>query len=170
MRSMVKTFPILMALAMVSCICSQVPVPNTSATATPLPLTPTPGAVFTPIPSTTGISGGPAATVSTSTPKSPAKPFFQGTPRAVGAPGQVKAEPLDTGISLQWPPVPGALGYLIYRDGNPEPLNLTPTQYTKYEDIGLTTGRTYTYTVAAVDAASQVIWRSAELAAAAGGR
>ena len=170
MRWIVKTFPILMALAMVSCICSQVPVPNTSATATPFPLTSTLGATLSPIPSTTGVSGGLAATASTSTPKSPAKPFFQGTPRAVGASGQVKAEPLDTGIRLQWPPVPGAQGYLIYRDGYTEPLNLTLIQDTQYEDIGLTTGRAYTYTVSAVDQAGQVLRRSAEVSAAAGGR
>jgi hypothetical protein len=82
----------------------------------------------------------------------------------------VKAEPLDTGIRLQWPPVPGAQGYLIYRDGYTEPLNLTLIQDTQYEDIGLTTGRAYTYTVSAVDQSGQVLRRSAEVTAVAGGR
>jgi hypothetical protein len=78
-----------------------------------------------------------------------------GTSGPGGSTGQssVKAEPRDTTVLLTWAPIEGAAGYLVYRDGSKEPLNPTPVTETKYEDIGLTNGRTYTYQVATVDAA-----------------
>ncbi len=61
----------------------------------------------------------------------------------------------DTVIKLTWQAVPSAVGYFVYRDGNEGPLNLKPVAETTFTDIGLTNGRTYTYTVAASDAANQ---------------
>jgi hypothetical protein len=65
---------------------------------------------------------------------------------------QLQAEPGDTVIKLTWKPVPGASGYLIYRNGNSAPLNATPISATSYSDIGLSNGHSYTYTVGTLDA------------------
>ena len=164
MRWIVKSVPFLVTVALVGCVCIQVPTlttPTATPTAvSPSPMTPAPGSTPSPIPPTP-----PPTATSIPTPKPSARPFGQVTPSF-----QVKAEPLDTGIKLQWPPVSGASGYLIYRGSYAEPLNIAPIQDTLYEDIGLTTGRTYSYTVAAVDPAGQVISLSVEVAAAAGGK
>lgn len=58
------------------------------------------------------------------------------------------AQPADTLVTLTWRPIEGASGYFVYRDRSEVPLNATPITGTQYEDIGLTNGRTYTYTVA----------------------
>lgn len=62
----------------------------------------------------------------------------------------VQAESADTVIRLSWESVPGALGYFIYRDGQSTPLNPSFITETHFEDLGLTNGRAYTYTIAAV--------------------
>ncbi|MGB8644259.1 MAG: fibronectin type III domain-containing protein [Anaerolineae bacterium] len=68
---------------------------------------------------------------------------------AVSAAGlQIHAEARDTAITLTWTPVSGTGGYFVYRDGSPTPLNTQPITGTTFQDIGLTNGRTYTYTVA----------------------
>lgn len=69
--------------------------------------------------------------------------------------GQVRADPGDTVIALKWQAVAGASGYSVYRDGNSVPLNPVAITETRYEDIGLSNGRTYTYAVAIVDAAGK---------------
>jgi hypothetical protein len=58
------------------------------------------------------------------------------------------AVPGDTVITLSWPVNRDASGYFVYRDGDPTPVDTDPITSTTYEDIGLTNGRTYTYTVA----------------------
>ncbi len=78
---------------------------------------------------------------------------------------QVSAQALDTVVKLSWSPAPNAAGYLIYRDGSQIPLNPTAITDTTFEDIGLTNGRTYSYTVAAVDPTGNVILRSSEVRA-----
>ena len=60
------------------------------------------------------------------------------------------AQPADTTVTLTWQPIEGASGYFVYRDRSEVPLNVTPITGTQYEDIGLTNGRVYTYTVAPV--------------------
>ena len=60
------------------------------------------------------------------------------------------ADAKDTVVTLTWTAVDGARGYFVYRDGSPDPLNAKPLTETTYQDIGLTNGRTYTYTVAPV--------------------
>lgn len=70
----------------------------------------------------------------------------------VAANAPFTAEPGDTVITLTWQPVQGAVGYAIYRDGNSTPLNSAPITATSYSDIGLSNGRTYTYTVSIMDA------------------
>src|SRR5262249_16932374 len=55
----------------------------------------------------------------------------------------------------------GVIGYRIYRDGG----QIGTTASTSYQDTGLTGQRTYTYTVAAIDAAGHVSPRSAPVSA-----
>jgi len=62
----------------------------------------------------------------------------------------VKAEAGDTVVTLTWQPVGGATGYFVHRDGGRDPLNTKAITATQYIDIGLTDGRTYTYTVAPI--------------------
>lgn len=64
--------------------------------------------------------------------------------------GVLKAEASDTVVTLTWQPIQGATGYFVHRDGGRDPLNLKPITKTLYQDIGLSNGRTYTYTVAPV--------------------
>ena len=80
--------------------------------------------------------------------------------KGAGAPqastqGGLKSEPGDTVVTLTWSRVPGAAGYSIYRNDGIVPLNPTPVTDTQYQDIGLSNGRTYTYTVAPVDASGK---------------
>jgi hypothetical protein len=77
----------------------------------------------------------------------------------------LSAEVHDTVIKLTWQSMSGAAGYFVYRDGNEKPLNPKPIAETVYEDIGLTNGRSYTYTVAAADAAGQPGPQSAPITA-----
>lgn len=60
----------------------------------------------------------------------------------------LRGEAGDTEVTLTWPAMPGASGYFVYRDGNEAPLNAKPVMDTKFEDIGLTNGRAYSYAVA----------------------
>lgn len=60
----------------------------------------------------------------------------------------LRGEAGDTEVTLTWPAMAGASGYFVYRDGNEAPLNAAPVTNTRFEDIGLTNGRVYTYTVA----------------------
>ncbi len=76
--------------------------------------------------------------------------------------GQVQAEPGDTVITLTWQPVPGAVGYMVYRDGNNTPLNPAPITTTNYSDIGLSNGRAYTYAIGVVGAGGKPGSRLAE--------
>jgi len=71
-------------------------------------------------------------------------------------------QPGDTVVTLTWQTVPGAAGYAVYRDGNAAPLNPAPLTTTRYSDIGLSNGRSYTYTVGIVDAAGKTGQRLAE--------
>ena len=92
-----------------------------------------------------------------------------GTPAAGGgalAVVNLQAEPGDTVIRLSWQAVPEAAGYFVYRDNAPAPLDPTPIAEAQYEDIGLSNGRTYTYTVAAVTPDGQIGPPSAPIQAA----
>ncbi|MFJ5708302.1 fibronectin type III domain-containing protein [Streptomyces sp. NPDC093105] len=64
----------------------------------------------------------------------------------------------DTTASLSWSAVPGAASYHVYRDGTK--VTSAPVTATAFTDSGLTAGRTYGYTVAAVDSAGAVGARS----------
>jgi|GEM_PF-4089636 hypothetical protein len=77
-------------------------------------------------------------------------------PSSVG----LTAQPGDTIVDLQWQPIAGARGYFIFRDNGSLPLNPTPTTDTHWQDIGLTNGRTYTYTIAPVNQDGQAGPRS----------
>jgi hypothetical protein len=101
----------------------------------------------------------------------PTSPPIGATPIAtigssIGNPATgLSAEVHDTVIKLTWQSMSGAVGYFVYRDGHEQPLNPKPIAETIYEDIGLTNGRTYTYTVAAADASNQPGPRSAPITA-----
>jgi hypothetical protein len=87
------------------------------------------------------------------------------TPQVTVASGgaQLTGEPRDTAVHLVWSPVSGARGYFVYRDGNSTPLNTAPLSETTYDDVGLSNGRPYRYSIAAVDQAGQPVSRSAEI-------
>ena len=111
------------------------------------------------------------ATVATDTPAPPtatavATAAATAVPSAPAAAWQVTAEAQDTTISLSWTALSGASGYFVYRDGNANPLTVKPITTTHYLDIGLTNGRTYTYTVAPVSADGTAGARSRPVAAA----
>ena len=61
----------------------------------------------------------------------------------------------DTTVTLRWQAVQGAATYNVYRDDGTTPLNAEPLTATQYRDMGLTNGRIYTYTLAAVDSAGK---------------
>ncbi len=87
-----------------------------------------------------------------------------GTPVATPVAGLgLSAQASDSVITLTWQPVAGARGYNVYRDGSSVPLNAVPLAETTYDDIGLTNGRTYTYTVIAVSQLGQLGVRSARI-------
>lgn len=65
--------------------------------------------------------------------------------------GALTAQPGDTVVDLKWQPIAGARGYFVFRDGSSTPLNPTPIVETRFQDIGLTNGRTYTFTIAPVN-------------------
>lgn len=77
----------------------------------------------------------------------------------------LKADAADTVIHLSWQPLAGSRGYFVFRDGATTPLNSTAVADPRFDDIGLTNGRTYTYTVAAVGQGGQIGPRSALLQA-----
>lgn len=78
---------------------------------------------------------------------------------------QLTAESKDTIIVLSWTGGDDAGGYFVYRDGNADPLTDKPLTTTTYQDIGLTNGRSYTYTVAVVSADGTIGARSAPVTA-----
>ena len=166
MRVIVKAIPVLVPVVLVSCICAQPSAPGAPAGPATSPQTVAP----TSFPTAANTVPVTLTLTDTPTPNRPATPVGQGTVPATVAPGQVKAEPLDTSVRLQWLPLPEARGYLVYRGGRAESLNHAPVTYTQYEDIGLTNGKVYTYTVVAVDAAGQAFWRSAEIDVVAEGK
>ena len=73
------------------------------------------------------------------------------------------AQPADTLVTLTWQPIAGASGYFVYRDRSEMPLNSTPITGSQYEDIGLTNGRVYTYTVAPAGEGIEAGTHSAEV-------
>ncbi|MFF8837406.1 fibronectin type III domain-containing protein [Streptomyces sp. NPDC015130] len=64
----------------------------------------------------------------------------------------------ETSASLSWNAVAGAASYDVYRDGTK--VNSAPVTSTTYTDTALTAATTYSYAVAAVDAAGTVGTRS----------
>jgi hypothetical protein len=132
----------LAALAAASLACSFTPEP------TPTPVPPTATA-------TTAATSAPGKTPGAGTAVPGTTPGAGTTPGVPGAPAGLAAEPDDTVVHLSWSPFAGAAGYFVYRDGGQDPLNPTPITETAYDDIGLTNGRAYTYTVAVADAAGQ---------------
>ena len=84
---------------------------------------------------------------------------------AVSGPGGLTAESSDTVIKLKWSAVSGTTGYFIFRDDNEQPLNPKPLTETNYDDIGLTNGRTYTYTLAVADSSGKPGPQSATITA-----
>ena len=78
---------------------------------------------------------------------------------------QVIAQPGDTVVDLKWQPIAGARGYFVFRDGSSTPLNPTPIAETRFEDIGLTNGRTYAYAMAPMNQDGQTGSRSASIKA-----
>ncbi len=79
---------------------------------------------------------------------------------------RIQAEAGDTVIRLSWPPIAGSHGYFVFRDNGTAPLNPTPMTATQFQDIGLTNGRTYTYTIAIVNPDGQMGPRSEPVQAA----
>jgi hypothetical protein len=57
----------------------------------------------------------------------------------------------DTEVMLTWQAMPEARGYFVYRDGSDVALNIVPLANTQYDDVGLTNGKSYTYSVAPAD-------------------
>jgi len=88
-----------------------------------------------------------------------------GAVTSTGEADGVTAQALDTVIKLTWPPVVGATGYLVYRDGNATPLTPKPVTGSTFEDIGLTNGRTYSYVVVSTDATGTPARRFAQVTA-----
>jgi hypothetical protein len=78
----------------------------------------------------------------------------------------LSVESLDTVIRLHWPLIPGAQGYVIFRDAAVRPLNPSPVTTTTYDDIGLTNGRSYRYSVTVIGPDGQTLMRSAGVSAA----
>ena len=108
--------------------------------------------------------GPPAATTTSSSDVTAAASGpSQSAAALLAAAGPVTAEVLDTAIRLHWPSVPNAQGYFIHRDGNALPLNTTPVSDTTYDDIGLSNGRPYRYSVVAVDRAGHSLSRFTEI-------
>lgn len=79
--------------------------------------------------------------------------------------GELTAQPGDTVVDLKWQPIAGARGYLVFRDSSSTPLDPTPITETRFEDIGLTNGRTYTYAIAPVNQDGQTGARSGSIKA-----
>ncbi|MDE0198033.1 MAG: hypothetical protein OXK78_07555 [Caldilineaceae bacterium] len=118
------------------------PSPTPTPTSTQPSPTLTPTAVASPSPTATG---GPTAT-------SPPVTFPL-------TPPVLTAEYRDGAIELRWDPVPGAVRYRldVWWDPLPdwEPLTGDGVSGTSYRHTGLTAGRTYHYTIQAVNAAGQ---------------
>ncbi|MFF3517282.1 PHB depolymerase family esterase [Streptomyces sp. NPDC002573] len=65
----------------------------------------------------------------------------------------------SSSIALSWNAVSGAAGYNVYRNGTQ--VNSSATSKTSYTDTALSTGTSYSYTVAAVDSSGKVGAQSA---------
>jgi fibronectin type 3 domain-containing protein len=78
----------------------------------------------------------------------------------------LEAAPNNTFITLTWSPIAGAAGYQIFRDDADRPLTAELIADTRYQDIGLTNGRTYRYRVVAVSADGAALAESASVEAA----
>ncbi|XWX04582.1 fibronectin type III domain-containing protein [Aggregatilineales bacterium SYSU G02658] len=100
-----------------------------------------------PTPTTPTVTDAPTQPPITETPQPPTP-----SPSPAAASLTLEAAPNNTFIALTWPPVEGAAGYQLFRDGAERPLNAELLSDTRYQDIGLTNGRTYRYQVVAVDA------------------
>jgi poly(hydroxyalkanoate) depolymerase family esterase len=84
-----------------------------------------------------------------------------GTPALPAPTGLTVTGTGDTTASLAWEPVAGAASYNVYRNGT----KVASPASTSYSDSGLANGTSYTYTVAAVDAAGAVGTTSASVTA-----
>lgn len=82
-----------------------------------------------------------------------------------GSVSNVQVESADTVIRLAWSPVTGARGYVVFRDNSSAALTSKPLTEPRFEDVGLTNGRTYTYTIAWLDQNGQIGARSAPIQA-----
>jgi fibronectin type 3 domain-containing protein len=126
-------------------------------------------AVQTAAPVTTAAPTTISAPVTTTAPTTTVAPVITAAPTTAALPSpaafQVNAQPADTQVRLSWPPVAGASGYYVYRDGSTTALNATPLAEPQYVDIGLTNGRSYSYQIAAVDQAGLIVARSPALSA-----
>lgn len=72
-------------------------------------------------------------------------------PKSTAVSQALTGEGGDTTVTLRWQAIAGAVSYNVYRDNSTTPLNADPLTVTQYQDVGLTNGRIYTYTIAAVD-------------------
>lgn len=108
-----------------------------------------------------GCEANPSATPTNSPPPTPA-PTPAPTARPTGS-FSLSAQPLNTVLRLSWTAVPNAHSYNVYRDGGKMPLNASALTATSFDDLGLTNDRTYTDTVAALDASGTSLTRSPEL-------
>jgi len=88
-------------------------------------------------------------TVAVSLPTQTSGPLSTGVNQALTGQGG------DTTATLRWEAIPGAVSYNVYRDDSTTPLNAEPLTATQYQDVGLTNGRTYTYTIATIDSAGK---------------
>jgi hypothetical protein len=126
---------VLLLLLALSAGCSSTPTPSPGSTPTPPPL----------------LQPTPVGTRTTSEPTPPRLPPVL----------QLTAQSGDTVVTLTWQPILNVRGYYIYRDDSQVPLNEQPLTGTTFEDIGLTNGRTYRYSVAAMDPNGEIGPRSA---------
>ena len=76
-------------------------------------------------------------------------------PKSIAVGQALTGEGGDTTVTLRWQPIPGAVSYNVYRDNSTTPLNADPLNTTQYQDVGLTNGRIYTYTIAAIDSSGK---------------
>jgi len=83
------------------------------------------------------------------------------TTTAPPAPTGLTANPADSSIDLTWNPSAGATSYSVYRGTAPGAEGATPVGTTttdSFNDTGLANGTGYYYTVAASNAAADIIW------------
>jgi len=96
-----------------------------------------------------------------STPSPPISVVKNTTPPS--SPTWISAVPATSSVVLSWNPSTdnvAVIGYYIYRNGNQIPGIANPFTATTYTDAGLSPGFTYTYKVAAYDAAGNISYSS----------